>query len=190
MPPPQASIAEAPNSRGRTRRRPLLKVRQRPSSSSFKISANPVIDVRNVRISWLVVATIADVGRLASSAFTLCLPHGVFVALLLGNVLDHANHVPALLLLVARYDQPFPEHLPAVPHVALPHLVPGILLLNRGGMTFDAHRPHKSGIFAPGDVRGLLHVPTPDGPLVVVGNNDGPLDLLTMQVPPSEVATR
>jgi len=53
----------------------------------------------------------------------------------------------------------------------------GLLLLNRGNLNFKAVRSLESGFFAPGDVRDLLAVETSDGPLVLVGNNDGPLEL-------------
>ncbi len=53
----------------------------------------------------------------------------------------------------------------------------GLLLMNQGSLSFDAQRPNESGFHAPGDVRDLLLVPTPDVPLVVTGNNDGPVDV-------------
>ena len=66
----------------------------------------------------------------------------------------------------------------------------GLLLLNRGTLDFEAQRPHQSGFFAPGDVRDLLLVPSPETPRVVVGNNDGPLDLFEISRPSTEVASQ
>jgi hypothetical protein len=65
-----------------------------------------------------------------------------------------------------------------------------VLLLNRGDLEFEAQRPHQSGFFAPGDVRDLLLVPSPETSHVVVGNNDGPLDLFEISRPSTEVASQ
>jgi hypothetical protein len=62
----------------------------------------------------------------------------------------------------------------------------GLLLVNQGNLSFDAQRPYESGFYAPGDVRDLLLVPTPDAPLVVVGNNDAPVDLYELASPSRE----
>jgi hypothetical protein len=59
----------------------------------------------------------------------------------------------------------------------------GLLLLNRGGLTFEPRRPAESGFYAPGDVRDLLLVSAGGRPLVVVGNNDAPLDLFELPAP-------
>jgi len=59
----------------------------------------------------------------------------------------------------------------------------GLLLVNRGDLAFEPHRPAESGFYAPGDVRDLLLVPTPERPLLVVGNNDAPLDLFELRGP-------
>jgi len=66
----------------------------------------------------------------------------------------------------------------------------GVLLLNEGSLTFDAQRARESGFFAPGDVRSLLLVPSPDTPLVVVGNNDAPLRVFRVRTPDASVAGR
>lgn len=57
----------------------------------------------------------------------------------------------------------------------------GLLLINEGDFTFDPQRPSESGFYAPGDVRDLVLVPTSKNPFVVVGNNDGPLDLFELR---------
>ncbi|MFB6229989.1 MAG: hypothetical protein ABEL04_02440, partial [Salinibacter sp.] len=62
----------------------------------------------------------------------------------------------------------------------------GLLLVNQGHLTFDAQRPSESGFYAPRDVRNLLLVPTPDAPLVVVGNNDGPIELHEIDTAPQQ----
>ena len=66
----------------------------------------------------------------------------------------------------------------------------GVLLLNRGDLEFEAQRPHQSGFFAPGDVRDLLLVPSPETSHVVVGNNGGPLDLFEISRSSTEVGPR
>jgi hypothetical protein len=66
----------------------------------------------------------------------------------------------------------------------------GVLLLNEGSLTFDAQRARESGFFAPGDVRSLLLVTSPDTPLVVVGNNDAPLRVFRVRTPDASVAGR
>ena len=60
----------------------------------------------------------------------------------------------------------------------------GVLLLNRGGLDFKAMRSAERGFLAPGDVRSLLAVATSDGPLLLVGNNNGPLGVF--RIPPSD----
>jgi hypothetical protein len=59
----------------------------------------------------------------------------------------------------------------------------GLLLVNRGNLSFEAQRPYESGFYAPNDVRDLLLVPTAETPLVVVGNNDGPVELYRIDSP-------
>lgn len=59
----------------------------------------------------------------------------------------------------------------------------GALLMNEGNLAFEAQRAHASGFFAPGDVRSLLLVPTPDASLIVVGNNDASVDLFELNFP-------
>jgi hypothetical protein len=66
----------------------------------------------------------------------------------------------------------------------------GLLLMNRGDLSFRPRRPAESGFYAPGDVRDLLLVPTPERPLVVVGNNDAPLDLFRLAAPAQPVTAR
>jgi hypothetical protein len=60
----------------------------------------------------------------------------------------------------------------------------GVLLLNQGGLDFKAMRSAESGFLAPGDVRSLLAVATSDGPLLLVGNNNGPLGVF--RIPPGD----
>jgi hypothetical protein len=62
----------------------------------------------------------------------------------------------------------------------------GVLLMNRGDLTFDARRPPESGFFAPGDVRSLLLLSSGERPLLVVGNNDAPLGLFEIRTAPDE----
>lgn len=57
----------------------------------------------------------------------------------------------------------------------------GLLLMNKGDLTFDAQRPSESGFYASGDVRNLALVSTSQNPLVVVGNNDDPLELFEIR---------
>jgi hypothetical protein len=66
----------------------------------------------------------------------------------------------------------------------------GVLLMNQGNLTFDAQRPSESGFYAPGDVRALLLLPTPEAPLVVVGNNDAPLNLFEIRALSSDAMAR
>jgi hypothetical protein len=64
----------------------------------------------------------------------------------------------------------------------------GLLLVNEGALSFEAQRPYESGFHAPGDVRDLLLVSAGGQPLVVVGNNDAPLDLFGL-APPAQGVT-
>jgi len=66
----------------------------------------------------------------------------------------------------------------------------GVLLVNRDSLAFDAQRARESGFFAPGDVRSVLLVPTPDAPLLLVGNNDAALDLFRVRESTADVAVR
>ncbi|MFQ5568938.1 MAG: VCBS repeat-containing protein [Rhodothermales bacterium] len=56
----------------------------------------------------------------------------------------------------------------------------GLLLLGRGDLSFEAVRAAESGFYAPGDVRYLALVPTRQGPLVVVANNDAEVTTFTL----------
>jgi hypothetical protein len=57
----------------------------------------------------------------------------------------------------------------------------GALLVNQGTLDFTAQRARESGFFAPRDVRSLLLVPTLEGPLLIVGNNDESIDLFELK---------
>ncbi|WP_456426449.1 VCBS repeat-containing protein [Rhodocaloribacter sp.] len=64
----------------------------------------------------------------------------------------------------------------------------GLLLRGRGDGTFEPVTATRSGFFAPGEVRGMVVVPTPAGPILVAAPNDAPLAvfaLLLPDVPPS-----
>ena len=51
----------------------------------------------------------------------------------------------------------------------------GLLLLNRGGMTWESVSASRSGFLTPGVVRGMVRVVTAGGPLMVVAQNDAAL---------------
>ena len=51
----------------------------------------------------------------------------------------------------------------------------GLLLLNRGGMTWESVSASRSGFLTPGVVRGMVRVVTAWGPLMVVAQNDAAL---------------
>jgi hypothetical protein len=53
----------------------------------------------------------------------------------------------------------------------------GLLLRGTGTLEFQVVRAAESGFFAPLDVRGLAHVPTRRGSVIIVANNDGPVSV-------------
>ena len=62
----------------------------------------------------------------------------------------------------------------------------GTLLINRGGLSFDAAPVDRSGFMAPGDVRHLAAIPTSGGgSLIIVANNDAALTTFTVSGSPA-----
>ncbi|WP_457652351.1 VCBS repeat-containing protein [Rhodocaloribacter sp.] len=59
----------------------------------------------------------------------------------------------------------------------------GLLLRGRGDGTFEPVTAARSGLFLPGEVRGLVVVPTPAGPVVVAAHNDAPLAVFALLLP-------
>ena len=57
----------------------------------------------------------------------------------------------------------------------------GLWLRGTGGLAFEPVGPARSGFYAPGDVRRLALVPTARGSVVVVANNDAPLNVFAVR---------
>lgn len=66
----------------------------------------------------------------------------------------------------------------------------GIVLLNRGDLRFEAASVSASGFWAPKDARDLALVNTPQGPIILVVNNNDSLGVFAPPASPSEVAVR